>query len=162
MTRTSRCLWAAALLLAAQTAVFGQGNPTGAVSGQVVDPEGLALPGVSVTAQSPAMQGVRTTVTSGNGDYIIPFLPPGQYTVSFELEGFARNSAACRSRLRPPSRSASSWRWPSLTETVQVTGSAATEIAQTATVASTYKSDMIDKLPVGTHAPGGDACSRPA
>ena len=74
MTKTSRCLWAAAVLFAAQATVFAQGNPTGAVSGQVVDPEGLALPGVTITAQSPALQGVRTTTTSGNGDYIIPFL----------------------------------------------------------------------------------------
>ena len=36
-----------------------------------------------------------------------------------------------------------------VSETVDVTAQAATEIGQTATVASTYKSDFIEKLPVG-------------
>ena len=34
------------------------------------------------------MQGIRTAVTSANGDYIFPLLPPGSYTVRFELSGF--------------------------------------------------------------------------
>src|SRR5260221_8058297 len=68
---------------------FAQGNPTGTSSGHVTDPGALALPGVSVTVASPVLQGVRRTVTSGNGDYILPFLPPGDYTLTFELQGFA-------------------------------------------------------------------------
>ncbi len=60
---------------------FGQGTPTGGVSGKVFDPDGLALPGVTIAAASPALQGVRTAVSSDNGDYIIPFLPPGMYTL---------------------------------------------------------------------------------
>jgi hypothetical protein len=34
------------------------------------------------------MQGVRTVVTSGNGDYIFSALPSGTYTVTYELSGF--------------------------------------------------------------------------
>jgi hypothetical protein len=45
---------------------------------------------VTVTATSPNLQGVRSTITSGNGDYAIPLLPSGIYTVSFELSGFQR------------------------------------------------------------------------
>ena len=37
---------------------------------------------------SPALQGSRTTVTAENGDYVVPLLPPGTYTVTFELSGF--------------------------------------------------------------------------
>jgi outer membrane receptor protein involved in Fe transport len=149
MTKTSRCLWAAAVLFAAQATVFAQGNPTGAVSGQVVDPEGLALPGVTITAQSPALQGVRTTTTSGNGDYIIPFLPPGMYTLSFELEGFQTGQRTVQVEIAATIPLDVKLALATLTETVQVTGVAATEIAQTATVASTYKSDLVDKLPLG-------------
>ena len=39
------------------TTAFAQGNPTGAISGQVTDPDGLALPGVVVTATSPGAAG---------------------------------------------------------------------------------------------------------
>ena len=77
-----------ALMLLAPPA-FTQTTPTGTISGKVVDQQGLALPGATVTAESPALQGSRSTTTSANGDYIIPFLPPGDYTLSFELTGFA-------------------------------------------------------------------------
>ena len=70
----------------------GQGNPTGIIRGQVVDPDDLPLPGVVVTVTSPALQGKQTGVTSANGDFIIPFLPPGEYSVTFELQGFQRQS----------------------------------------------------------------------
>ena len=68
--------------LAAQTA-------SGTISGRVVDTGGLAVPGATVSAESPGLQGVRTTTTSANGDYIFPQLPPGEYSIRFELSGFA-------------------------------------------------------------------------
>src|SRR5262245_37427742 len=76
------------LIIGLAGTVHAQGNPTGAIRGQVVDPGNLALPGVTVTVSSPALQGSRTTVTSSNGDFIIPFLPAGEYTVVFELASF--------------------------------------------------------------------------
>ena len=48
----------AAVLLAALP-LRAQTNPTGTISGKVVDPDGLAVPGVTVTAESPALQGAR-------------------------------------------------------------------------------------------------------
>ena len=62
-------------LLTPAASVFAQGNPAGTISGHVTDPDSLALPGVAVTAASPVLQGMRTAVTSVNGDDIIPFLP---------------------------------------------------------------------------------------
>ncbi len=64
-----------------------QTNPTGIVSGKINDPQGLALPGVTVTVSSPALQGTRSVTSSVNGDYIVPFLPPGDYTVAFGSPG---------------------------------------------------------------------------
>ena len=79
----------ALICAAAASPAFAQGNPTGTISGRVTDPDNLALPGVTVTATAAVLQGVRTAVTSENGDYIIPFLPAGDYTVTFEIPGFA-------------------------------------------------------------------------
>ncbi len=76
----------ACFLLAA--AASAQTNPTGVISGRVTDQSGLALAGVAVTASSPALQGTRTSVTSAHGDYIIPFLPPGEYKVTFARDAF--------------------------------------------------------------------------
>ena len=68
---------------------FAQTTPTGTITGHAEDAQGGRLPGVTVTASSPSLQGTRSGVTSTNGDYIIPFLPAGDYTVKFELSGFA-------------------------------------------------------------------------
>src|SRR3989442_387795 len=58
------------------------------ISGQIVDAQKLVLPGVTVNATSPNRQGILTTTTSGNDDYIFTTLPTGFYTISFELSGF--------------------------------------------------------------------------
>ena len=61
---------------------------TGTISGRVLDTQGAALPGATVTAKSPNLQGTREAVTSENGDYILTGLPSGPYTISFSLAGF--------------------------------------------------------------------------
>src|SRR5262245_66570619 len=68
--------------------------PTGTISGHLVDSQGGAMPGVTVTATSPALQGTRTTVTSQHGDYTLPLLPAGKYTVVFHLQGFGEVNEA--------------------------------------------------------------------
>src|SRR6476661_948700 len=85
-----RTIW----ILIAVLAVLGVPNAgraqttTGTISGHVVDSQGLALPGVTVTVSSPNLQGLRTVVTSQNGDFIVAQLPAGAYTITFELTGF--------------------------------------------------------------------------
>ena len=79
---------AAAVLLTISASVYAQ-TPTGTVTGRVNNPGGLAVPGATVTITSPNLQGTRSTVTSANGDYIFPSLPPGAYTITVELSGFA-------------------------------------------------------------------------
>ena len=65
---------------------FAQGSLTGTVR----DNSGAVLPGVTVEASSPAIQGgVRTVVTDNAGVYRIVELPPGTYSLSFMLPGFS-------------------------------------------------------------------------
>src|SRR5687768_12207474 len=59
------------------------------LAGEVKDPTGSVLPGVTVEASSPALtEKVRTAVTDGSGRYRIESLPPGSYTVTFSVTGF--------------------------------------------------------------------------
>jgi hypothetical protein len=67
---------------AAQT---GQGS----LRGYVRDEQGGSLPGVTVTATSPALIRPATGVTEADGGYRLINLPPGSYTVTGELTGFA-------------------------------------------------------------------------
>ncbi len=68
-------------------AAFAQGVPQATLTGRVLN-EGQGLPGVTVTVKSPNLQGTRTAVTSINGDFILPLLPPGDYNVTFTMSGF--------------------------------------------------------------------------
>jgi Carboxypeptidase regulatory-like domain len=62
---------------------------TGSINGTVTDNTAAAMPGVTVTARSPALMGVQTAITNAEGAYRFPTLPPGSYRLSYELAGFA-------------------------------------------------------------------------
>ena len=78
-------LVASAALLLPGTAVA----QTAGISGQVTDETGAVLPGVVVTATSPAQIDARTSVTDGEGRYTLVSLAPGEYAVEFVLSGFS-------------------------------------------------------------------------
>ncbi len=151
MLSITRGVITAFMLFALFGQAFAQGNPTGGVDGRVTDQDGLALPGVLVTVASPALQGVRTAITAANGDYIIPFLPPGTYAVTFELAGFGvarRENVAVV--IAETLRVDMSLGVAGVSETVVVSGnSGSAEIAPNLTVASTYKSATLELLPIG-------------
>lgn len=151
MVSITRGVIAAVMLFALLGQAFAQGNPTGGVGGRVTDEDGLALPGVLVTVASPALQGVRTATTAANGDYIIPFLPPGTYAVTFELPGFRvarRENVAVV--IAETLRVDMSLGVAGVSETVVVSASSGSaEIAPNLTVASTYKSATLELLPIG-------------
>ncbi len=138
---------AGALMLSALPAL-SQTNPTGTISGKVVDPQGLAVPGVMVTAEAPTLQGTRSATTSANGDYIITFLPPGDYTVTFALAGFATVKESARIAGSASIPVNVTMALSTVTESVTVVAQAQGEFNQTAQVATSYKSDFIEKLPV--------------
>jgi len=87
---SSRIPWLCPLLVVLVSATaFGQGLPSGSIAGNVTSADdGQPLPGVTVTAHSPALQGIRQTVSAINGDFIFPNLPPGEYAVELQLPGF--------------------------------------------------------------------------
>ena len=60
-------LTAAWLILGSAGSLFAQGVQTGTIRGMVKDQQDLAVPGVTVTATSPALQGPRSTVTDKEG-----------------------------------------------------------------------------------------------
>ncbi len=60
----------------------------GDIQGRVVGDDGLALPGVTVTIESPDLIGTKTTVTDANGQFKFLVIPPGTYKATFSLSGF--------------------------------------------------------------------------
>jgi hypothetical protein len=53
-----------------------------------VDPQGAAVPGVTVSARGPSLPGTRETVSDATGAFRLLALPPGVYTVRASLAGF--------------------------------------------------------------------------
>lgn len=75
-----------ALCLASQGA-WGQAN-RGSITGTVIDPSNAVVGNVTVTATNTATSLPATTVSNGEGIYVVPNLPPGVYTVEFRRDGF--------------------------------------------------------------------------
>src|SRR5262245_17341981 len=62
---------------------------TGSIVGVVNDASNAVLPGVTVSLSGDRLiGGVQTQVTDASGAYRFDRLPPGAYTVKFELQGF--------------------------------------------------------------------------
>ena len=84
-----------------------------AISGSVTDNTGGILPGVTVTAASPALiEQQRVAITDSSGLYTIVDLRPGAYTVTFSLPGFStviREGIELSTGFTPTSTGC--WRW---------------------------------------------------
>src|SRR5262245_50603318 len=61
---------------------------TATVYGVVRDPSGAVLPGASVTATHQGTNLARDTITDERGEFALPALPAGPYTLKIELSGF--------------------------------------------------------------------------
>src|SRR5687767_8839707 len=92
MTRRTQFWLVVTMLIVASTLVAPSSvmAQTGGIAGVARDVSGAVVPGVTVEATSPALiEGVRTAVTDGQGNYYITELRPGTYTVTFTLAGFS-------------------------------------------------------------------------
>jgi hypothetical protein len=135
------------VLSAAPAIVHAQAS----LAGQVKDPSGAVLPGVTVEASSPALiENVRTVVTGGTGQYRIELLPPGTYTVTFTLPGF---SAVKREGIQLTGTFTATidveLRVGNLQETITVSGESPIVDIQSANKQRVIDRDLIDKLPAG-------------
>jgi hypothetical protein len=65
---------------------------TGNISGYVKDTSGAAIPTVTVTAKMVEQQTNRTAQTNSEGFYDLLALPPGTYEMTFEVNGFQKQT----------------------------------------------------------------------
>ena len=88
MIRILGCVLSGLLLLPATAlAQAAEGN----IRGTIRDEQGAVLPGVTITATSPQAPRPTVTVSDGEGIYRLQNLLPGTYTLTAELQGFARH-----------------------------------------------------------------------
>jgi hypothetical protein len=135
-------------LALAVTGVAAAQEITGSIGGQVVDAQGLAVPGASVTITG--TQGVRTIATDGEGRFAAPFLTPGLYTIRVELQGFkASEQKDIQVSLGGRREVNVKLEAGGLTETVQVTGATPLIDTSSTTTGAVLDTAALSNIPVG-------------
>ena len=136
----------AAFLIALPLSAFAQ---QGQIAGTVRDPQGAVMPGVLVEATSPALiEKVRSATTDVGGQYRITNLPVGTYSVTFTLDGFAkqqRDNIVLTTGFTAPVNATMTV--GQLQETVTVTGESATVDVQNARQVAAFEGEQIRDLP---------------
>jgi len=126
----------------------------GTVSNADPTKKGAPLADVVVTATSPNLQGEQTVVSDAQGQYRIPQLPPGVYTLRFESEGFRPFSRAdIQLRLNRTIRVNVELLPEAFTEQIEITGTPPTIDVGSTTTGVNVDQEFIRRIAVNR--PGG-------
>jgi outer membrane receptor protein involved in Fe transport len=124
---------------------------TGSIVGAVSDVSGGVMPGVTVSLSGERLiGGVRTFITDASGSYRFDRLPPGTYSVKFELQGFktieradivvnAAFTATINAKLEVGT----------LTETITVTGESPTIDVKSNLQQTVMSQEILEGVPTG-------------
>src|SRR5262245_47488183 len=141
-------LGAAMVLLLSCASAFAQ-QTTGNITGRVLDQQGAAVPGVTVTAKSAQTGFTRTETSDAEGLYRLTALPVGQYDVTAELQGFTTiANKAVEVNVAQSTTLDFAMKIASVAETVNVTG--ATPLIETtaSSVGGVVDVKRIESLPL--------------
>jgi hypothetical protein len=121
------------------------------ITGVVKDSSAAIIPGATVTARNVDTGLTRVAVTDGAGEYRLPSLPPGRYSVATELSGFTTETrpdiiliidqtAILTFALKPAA----------IAETVTVTGDSPIVDVTRSDVSTSVSTQQIQDLPVAS------------
>ena len=145
--RALRVLLLLSLSLFAVPYAFAQ--QTGSISGRVTATDGSVLPGVTVEARSTVLPQPRVTVTSETGEYRLPLLPVGRYTVTYGLAGMDTVTRNVQVMLDADATTNVSLGVAGVAESITVTAEATLVDAESTEIRSSVSEEMINELPVG-------------
>ena len=122
---------------------------TGGIIGKVTASDGAILPGVTIEARSAVLPGPRVTTTATNGEYRLPALPPGSYTLTFTFPGMQTLTRPAQVQLAQDTRADATLSVGALEESVTVEAEVSLVDQETATLKTGITSDEILQVPVG-------------
>jgi hypothetical protein len=125
------------------------------MTGTVTDPIGAVVAGVEVTATNVETGVATKTMSNDDGIYVVPNLPPGQYSVEFKREGFktvqrptitleATQAAQLNTALQVGA----------VTESVTVTADAPVLDQERASIGTNLKGSVVTDLPLSIYGGG--------
>jgi len=120
----------------------------GRINGVVSDNTGAVLPGVTVTASSPAMIQPQVQVTGGDGSFRFLALNPGLYAIEFDLAGFQkvqRNDV--RVVINQTLTVNQQLNVATLQETVTVTGASPIVDTSTTAMGTNFTKELLTEIP---------------
>ncbi len=142
-----RGVLATLLTLLSVSIVLGQSS---LMSGTVVDPQGNAIAGATITVANTVTGATRTVTSTGDGTYQIPQLAPGTYKVRVEGQGFKTIVLEDVQVLvnTPMALNITFKEVGGVSETVTVTGGETTVNTSDATVGNTFNNVQVVNLPL--------------
>ena len=147
--RTRLLLMTAVVSLAVVPVTAQMQIATAVIQGVVVDTSGAVLPGVDVEIRNVETNLTRTLITDRDGRFVALQLPPGRYTVTFKLAGFATHvqenvlaTVGEAVRLSPVLKVSS------VAETVTVTAASPTVETTRTAAASTLDQATVESTPI--------------
>ncbi|MCC7033708.1 MAG: TonB-dependent receptor [Acidobacteria bacterium] len=138
------------LVLAGASVALGQATTsgTGAINGRVTDGTGAVIPGVTISLSSPSLMGGRTAVSDADGQYRFTAVPPGDYTVMFELAGFSTvRNEGIRISVGFTATVNAQMSLASLAESITVTGQSPVVDTSATQVGNTFDAKQLSALP---------------
>ena len=146
--RVYRSILVLALIALFAPLALAQQTGTGGIAGRVTATDGSPLPGVTVEARSNVLPQPRSTVTSENGEYRLPQLQVGTYTVTYTLSGLQDVSRTAQVILNQTVTLNVSMGMAGVAESITVTAEA-TLVDRTSTqIESGITQEEIEGLPV--------------
>ena len=128
------------------TALFAQ--QTGSLSGRVTATDGSALPGVTVEARSNFLPQPRVTYTDERGEYRLPELQPGPYTLTFTMAGLQTATRNTTVLVKSNTTVDASLGMGGVAEEITVTAEATLVDRTTTEIESSLSSEEITALPL--------------
>jgi len=151
-------LVSAILCCFALTSIAFAQNDRGTITGEVKDQAGAVVPGASIVATNPSSGDQFKTVTTATGNYTLPSLPAGIYTLTVDVKGFKKFvQQNIEVQVSITNRLDVNLEVGANTETVTVTAEAAQLKTETAEQSTVIATDVINGLPLNFGGGGGSS-----
>jgi hypothetical protein len=120
----------------------------GSITGRVTDPSGAAVPAANIMVTNQQTQVATETISDSSGNYTVPELDPGTYTVGADKSGFSHlTTTGVQLLAQQTLREDLKMQLGQVSQTIEVTGQAPLLNTENGTIATPITTEQLKKLP---------------